>query len=140
MATVQETIGVGDTPVTAALSDDAGGALVLELTDAAGASILRLRATPGAAADPDVPWMFPWSVETGAAGAMVPAGTAEASEPPLAATLSGLPGRAEIETTGFGVGIRIVQGREVAAELSGERYPDGDLHLTIDPSDLVVCD
>ena len=140
MATVQETIAVGETPVTAVLSDDAGGALVLELTDAAGASILRLRATPGAAADPDVPWMVPWTVETGTAAAMAPAGTVEASEPALAATLSGLSGRAEIETTGFGVDVRIMQGRDVAAELSAERYPDGDLHLTVDPSDLVVCD
>jgi hypothetical protein len=140
VATVQETLEVGDRPVTAVLSDDAGGAIVLELTGKGGASILRLRATPGAPADPDVPWLVPWTVEAGAAAAMAPVGTVEASEPPLRAALSGLTGRAEVETTGFGLDVRIVQGREVTAEISAERYPDGDLHLNVDPSDLVVCD
>ncbi len=140
MATVQETIAVGDTPVTAALSDDAGGALVLELTDAAGASILRLRATPGAAADPDVPWMVPWTIETGTPAAMAPAGTLEPTDDALPAALTGLTGQARIASTGYGVDVQIVQDKDVAADISAERYPDGSLHLSVDPSDLVVCD
>ena len=141
MATVQETIAVGETPVTAVLSDDAGGALVLELTDAAGASILRLRATPGAAADPDVPWMVPWTIETGTPAAMAPAGTLEPTDDALPAD----PDRAHragprSRAPGFGVDVQIVQGKDVAAEISAERYPDGSLHLSVDPSDLVVCD
>jgi hypothetical protein len=140
VATVQETIAVGDTPVTAALSDDAGGALVLELTDAAGASILRLRATPGAAADPDVPWMVPWTIETGTPAAMAPAGTLEPTDDALPAALTGLTGQARIASTGYGVDVQIVQDKDVAADISAERYPDGSLHLSVDPSDLVVCD
>jgi len=140
VGTLQETLEIGDRPVTAVLSDDAAGPLALELRDAAGASVLSLRLTPGAPTDPDVPWMVPWTIEAGQAGTMAAGRTLEVSDPPLTARLAGVDARAEVETTGFGVEVRILQGRDVAAQISAERLPDGDLHLNVDPGDLVVCD
>jgi hypothetical protein len=125
--------------VTAALSED-GAALVLELTDPGGASLLRLRATAGTAADPDVPWMVPWTVEAGQGAALAAGRALLPSDPPLTAALAGLAATAEVEVTSFGVEVRVMEGKDLAADLSAERMPDGELQLTFDPGDLVVCD
>jgi hypothetical protein len=140
VADVQESLELGDRPVTAVLSDESGGPLDLELKDAAGASLLRLRLTAGQPDDPDVPWMTPWTVEAGSGAALAAGQALRLGDPPLRAQLAGRAGRAEVEATGFGVEVRVLQGREVAAQVSAERMPDGDLLLNVDPGDLVVCD
>jgi hypothetical protein len=140
MGTLQETIEIDDRALTAVLSDEPGGPLDLDLRDAAGASLLRLRLTPGAPADPDVPWMVPWTVEAGQGATMAAGQTLEVADAPLTARVAGVGERAEVEATGFGVEVRILKGRDVAGHISAERMPDGDLHLNVDPGDLVVCD